>query len=311
MRYAVISDIHGNMDALEAVLADARKQGAEGYLFAGDYCLSLPYPEEVIDRIRKIENAVLIRGNEEQYIERMRGEREECWAGGQMHISCWCEQALCEENKDFLQTLPKEAVFQGRDGGPNIFMEHSSQTYIGDAELGKFSCPTIPVMYKEEQLTHEKLLQDIRTHLSGSREFQERCGALEKGVYIFGHTHIQWFMKQDDRIFINPGSCGLPMDGCEEGAPYTLLISDENGLQVQERRVPYDIEAFIRKIEESDQFERVPVWSKIRIKELRSRREHLYFFLKYASEYAERTGDTVRPFGKKTWEGAFEEWDKQ
>ena len=148
MRYAVISDIHGNMDALEAVLADARKQGAEGYLFAGDYCLSLPYPEEVIDRIRKIENAVLIRGNEEQYIERMRGEREECWAGGQMHISCWCEQALCEENKDFLQTLPKEAVFQGRDGGPNIFMEHSSQTYIGDAELGKFSCPTIPLMYK-------------------------------------------------------------------------------------------------------------------------------------------------------------------
>ena len=75
MRYAVISDIHGNMDALEAVLADARKQGAEGYLFAGDYCLSLPYPEEVIDRIRKIENAVLIRGNEEQYIERMRGEQ--------------------------------------------------------------------------------------------------------------------------------------------------------------------------------------------------------------------------------------------
>lgn len=149
MRYAVISDVHGNMDALEAVLADARKQGAEGYLFAGDYCLSLPYPEEVIDRIRKIENAVLIRGNEEQYIERMRGEREECWAGGQMHISCWCEQALCE------------------------------------------------------------------------------------------------------------------------------------------------------------------IWSKIRIKELRSRREHLYFFLKYASEYAERTGDTVRPFGKKTWEGAFEEWDRQ
>lgn len=166
-------------------------------------------------------------------------------------------------------------------------------------------------MYKEEQLTHEKLLQDIRTHLSGSREFQERCGALEKGVYIFGHSHIQWFMQQDDRIFINPGSCGLPMDGCEEGAPYTLLNSDENGLQVQERRVPYDIEAFIRKIEESDQFERVPVWSKIRIKELRSRSEHLYFFIKYASEYAERTGETVRPFGKKTWEGAFEEWDRQ
>ena len=51
MKYAVISDIHGNMDALDAVLADAEKQSADIFLFAGDYCLSMPFPEQAVQRI--------------------------------------------------------------------------------------------------------------------------------------------------------------------------------------------------------------------------------------------------------------------
>ena len=74
MKYAVISDIHGNMDALDAVLADAEKQSADIFLFAGDYCLSMPFPEQAVQRIACMDNAFVIRGNEEQYIERMQGE---------------------------------------------------------------------------------------------------------------------------------------------------------------------------------------------------------------------------------------------
>ena len=51
MKYAVISDIHGNMDALDAVLSDAEKQSADIFLFAGDYCLSMPFPEQAVQRI--------------------------------------------------------------------------------------------------------------------------------------------------------------------------------------------------------------------------------------------------------------------
>ena len=98
MKYAVISDIHGNMDALDAVLADAEKQSADIFLFAGDYCLSMPFPEQAVQRIACMDNAFVIRGNEEQYIERMQGEDEGRWEGGQMHISCWCAQALSDES---------------------------------------------------------------------------------------------------------------------------------------------------------------------------------------------------------------------
>ena len=56
MKYAVISDIHGNKPALDAVLADAKRQGITDFIFAGDYCLSGPFPDECISTLRKIEN---------------------------------------------------------------------------------------------------------------------------------------------------------------------------------------------------------------------------------------------------------------
>ena len=311
MKYAVISDIHGNMDALDAVLSDAEKQSAYIFLFAGDYCLSMPFPEQAVQRIACMDNAFVIRGNEEQYIERMQGEDEGRWEGGQMHISCWCAQALSDESKMFLRRLPERKQFRDEESGVVFHMSHSSQDIIGNAELSKFSCPTIPLMYKERELKHSQLLSDIRKHLSGNEEFQRQCDKLEDGVYIFGHSHIQWFIQKGKKIFINPGSCGLPMDSCERGAPYTLIEADEKGITIDERRIPYNMDDFIKKFKESDQYKKVPVWSNIRIRELQARREHLYFFLKYAEEYAERTGDPVRPFTRKTWEAAYKEWEKR
>ena len=81
MKYAVISDIHGNMDALDAVLADAEKQSADIFLFAGDYCLSMPFPEQAVQRIACMDNAFVIRGNEEQYIERITSSNCGSWSG--------------------------------------------------------------------------------------------------------------------------------------------------------------------------------------------------------------------------------------
>lgn len=311
MKYAVISDVHGNLDALEAVLSDAARQLADVYLFTGDYCLSLPFPEQVVRRIAGLKHACVIRGNEEQYIERMQGEDEARWEGGQMHISCWCAHALSGESRRFLRGLPEKMSFRDEESDVVFHMAHSSHDWLRDAELGKFSCPTIPLMYGEGELKHRRLLEDIRSHLRVNQEFQEQCEKLEDGVYLFGHSHIQWFMQSGKKVFINPGSCGLPMDSCEQGAPYTLITAGKGGISVEERRVPYDIEGFIKKLRKSDQYKRVPVWSQIRIRELRTRREHLYYFLEYTERYARRVGDPVRPFTRNTWEGAYEEWTER
>ena len=56
MKYAIISDIHGNFPALQAILKDAKNQNINHYLFAGDYCLSGPWPNECIEAIKSISN---------------------------------------------------------------------------------------------------------------------------------------------------------------------------------------------------------------------------------------------------------------
>ena len=84
MRFAIISDIHGNLPALNAVLADAEKNGADSYIFVGDYCLSNPYPDECITRIRELKNKYVIRGNEERYLENLVGKDQSTWTDGQM-----------------------------------------------------------------------------------------------------------------------------------------------------------------------------------------------------------------------------------
>lgn len=67
MKYAVISDIHGNLEALKTVLSDAEAQRVDGYILLGDYCLSNPEPDACVTRIRNLPNAHVIRGNEERY----------------------------------------------------------------------------------------------------------------------------------------------------------------------------------------------------------------------------------------------------
>ena len=68
MRYAVISDIHGNYPALKAVLADAGTQGTDTYLLLGDYTVVFPWVNEVTETIRGLKPSFVIRGNGEDYL---------------------------------------------------------------------------------------------------------------------------------------------------------------------------------------------------------------------------------------------------
>lgn len=71
MKFAIFSDIHGNLPALNAVIEDAEKQNVDSFLFLGDYCISNPYPDECIARIRSLDSKYAVRGNEEKYLENL------------------------------------------------------------------------------------------------------------------------------------------------------------------------------------------------------------------------------------------------
>lgn len=60
MKYALISDIHGNLPALKAVINDARENKVDHFIFLGDYCIGLGYPNEVVDCIRTTDPHILL-----------------------------------------------------------------------------------------------------------------------------------------------------------------------------------------------------------------------------------------------------------
>lgn len=99
MKYAVIADIHGNMPALRAVLEDARQQGAQAWLLAGDYCVSAPWFNKVVSCIRSLPDTRIIQGNEESFMH-LPDEPD-----AQFAVSRWVGRSMCAQDIDWLDKL--------------------------------------------------------------------------------------------------------------------------------------------------------------------------------------------------------------
>lgn len=311
MRYAILSDIHGNLPALEAVLQDARAQGADHFLFAGDYCISNPMPNECLSLIRSIPNKHLIRGNDDQHLERLLGRDPASLTDGQMRATYWCYRQISPENLTWLFALPhKESLI---DSGVCIQMAHGSDSFIEESEYLDWSTCAFSRRYQGVEITPELIQRDMQQSLDGDPAFQEQFGALADGVYIFGHTHIQWSYHSPDgkKWLINPGSCGLSLDGLG-GIPYVLLDIDQNGtISITPRRLAADPETFVENIKKSSLYREAPVWSRLIIQEFHTGLEAVSFFLQFAAEYADYIDDTRRPFSPSTWENAYGLWSRR
>lgn len=308
MKYAIISDIHGNFAALSAVLSDAKKEKVDQFIFVGDYYMSLPYPNEVLNALQNIPNKWIVRGNEENYLEHLDKQDKMTWTDGQMRTLYWCYHTISAENKQFLAQLPHRIDIV--DENMNIHITHSSADFIGSIEHQEFSSSKTTIKYKDKPVSHEILMNDMINYLHNNMEFQEILNTISDGIYIFGHSHLQWYARFQNKIFINPGSCGLPLDCFDNGAPYTILQIEKNKLIIDERRVSYDLEATVSSLRTSELYKQAHVWCELIIGELTTHREHIDFFLEFAEEYAKKIGDAVRPFSLETWEDAYQSWIK-
>ncbi len=300
MKYAVISDVHGNAPALRIALADAAKQGAEGFLLAGDYCISAPWASEVIPLLRSLPHAHIIRGNDESHLDLPPGE------DGQFEASRWCLSTLTAQDKAWLDALPEQITFDCE--GVAIHMAHSSQAFVGKSLHERFRTSVLPGFYPDSPAERDILLADFQ-RLWEKEGFRQYIHGLEKGVYIFGHNHIQSHGDFDGRVLVNPGSVGLPLD-CDAQlcAVYSLLTIENGRVTVQERRIPYDAEALIARAKTTGQYASARIWSEIIFSEWRTGREKVYQFLQRCEEYAQRIGDPRRPFAKDTWQAAYAQW---
>lgn len=227
MRYLILSDIHGNLEALDAVLADIDARGDVAAIYhAGDLVGYSSNPNAVVDRLR--ERAIAgIAGN---YDSTVATDYKHCGCKSESprqeelaHVSYEYTRETCTaETKQFLGGLPFSLDLRPLGGhvpGPRLVIVHGT--------------PTLNTLYWTEDRNDEFCLKMAAV-----------VGLKSGDVIAFGHTHKPWHRVVDGIHFINTGSVGRPKDG-DARAGYVLLDLGSGEPRVEFVRVAYDIEATI------------------------------------------------------------------
>lgn len=172
----VLYDIHGNLPALETVLAEADGLGVDRWLLGGDYGTPSPWPLETLARLKELEPATWIRGNGERWLREPPQDRPEVMQSYELFTG-----GLPDDVVDWLYNLPPQAEVDG------VLFVHGSP--LSDVE--SFA----PSAEAEDE--------DVRM-LAGVHD----------RVVVFGHSHQQFRRAGPDGTdLLNPGSVGMPLDG--------------------------------------------------------------------------------------------------
>jgi len=232
-RLALISDIHANLPALRAVLADIDdRANIDAIYHLGDLTGYAPWPNEVVSLLR------------ERAIPGISGNYDSTVATNYKHCGCradtphdeelshasfeWTLAHVTPETKKYLGTLPFRLdirPFGGHVSGPTITLVHGNQTLN-----------TVYVTEDRSDAFLEKMAKDL--------------GSRPEDVVCFGHTHKPWHRVVEGVQFVNTGSVGRPKDG-DPRASYVLLTTEGSAVRVEFVRVAYDIDEAARAIRES------------------------------------------------------------
>ncbi len=230
-RLAVLSDIHGNLLALEAVLADVEAQGPpDAYWVLGDLIAFCPWPAATLARLRALPNVALLQGNTDRYV--VTGRRPvfpvrspEDWAQMPFTLAArdanfrWTVERLSYADYKFLRDLP-----------PRLEMDIPGYGHI----VAVHATPADD----ETNIRPDTPDDEVRPHLSG----------LDARLLLYGHTHRPLDRIIDGVRIVNDGSVGLPLDGDHRSA-YVLLDFEEDECTVTIRRVAYDLETVVAELE--------------------------------------------------------------
>ncbi len=213
---AFFSDVHGNLAALEAVLAEVRARHVDRVYCLGDLVGYGPHPNEVIDAIR-VEGVSTIMGNYDEGVGFDLGHCGCFYADAEAKrigaaSYTFTSDAVTVEGKAYLRALPRELRLE--IGEQRVHLVHGSPRKINEYLL-----PT----------------RDERT-------FERIAAAETADVLVFGHTHRPWHRTFGEVLFVNVGSVGRPTDGDPRAAYTVLHLGPGTTVEVEDVRVEYDVE---------------------------------------------------------------------
>jgi putative phosphoesterase len=232
MKIALISDIHANLPALEAVLDDIEKQQVDATYHLGDLVGYAPWPNETVSLIQQ-RGIGGVAGNYDSTVathyKHCGCKYEDAKQEALSHLSyAWTLQNTDEATKRVLGALPFRLdvrVGGGHQSGAALILVHGT--------------PTLNTVYWTEDRPE-----------SFFNKMAEMAGASPGDIVAFGHTHKPWHRILNEVHFVNTGSVGRPKDG-NWRAGYVILADTGRGVDVEFRRVEYDVEQTAKAIEDS------------------------------------------------------------
>ena len=219
MKIALIGDIHGNADALEAVLTCASERGVDFYLITGDLVGYYYQPKRVVEIVRDLPG-VAVRGNHEDMLFRCQTSateralvRSKYGAGIDVALDI-----LAESDLQWLRALPKSREIDL--GGRTLLLAHGAPWDT-----------------------------DVYIYPDAASDVWARLADLDAEIIVLGHTHYQFDTEISKTMVINPGSVGQPRDR-KPGAAWSLL--DTRRMKVSHFRAQYDTQPLIEEARQRD-----------------------------------------------------------
>ena len=224
MRLAIFSDVHSNLLALIAVLADIDAAGVDDRYCLGDLVGYAPWPNETLELLQR-EDIPVVMGNYDDGTGYDRGE-------------CGCaynnptEEALGEESFAWTKAHTSEANKAYLRGlNPEIRFEHDGRRFL--------------LVHGSPRKINEYLFED-----KPDSTFARIAAGADADVIVCGHTHKPYTKQVGETLFINVGSAGKPKDG-DPRACWALVETSPDGVNLEFHRVEYDVDTVAEAIRDS------------------------------------------------------------
>ena len=242
MRLAFASDLHGNLPAFEAVLAELDRRGPfDGIYYGGDAVINGLYPAECVQRLIDL-GWECVRGNADEWVvacahgtteaaELTPDEAEQLEA--LLMRGRWTAERLDESHVAFLESLPLTRTFTG-PSGRTLMLAHATPWSAH-----------VAIRHNDPE--------------DAKREALDRAGT---GALIYGHIHHAYQQHIDGRTICCMGAVGLPYD--MPRPCFVIATDDGEGWAFEHVRATYDSEAYAREVEASDIPNGVPLANLLR-----------------------------------------------
>lgn len=226
MSVALISDIHGNLIALDAVLSAIAARKITQIICLGDVAATGPQPHEAIARLKQLGCPVVMGNTDDWLLNPQLKEQDHPDKQRLQDMEHWASQQLTSEDRAYLSSF-QPTISAKLANGKRLLAYHGS-----------------PRSYREH--IHPTMVdQDLDAALADH----------QADIFIGGHTHMQMFRRHRRSLVLNPGSVGLafdhawPFDTTVQNPPwaeYAIIDTRDGGLKVELNRVPFDVQTFIQ-----------------------------------------------------------------